>query len=73
MSARRPRWALAMGLYLLGIFMGFVLGSLAGVALMVGKGADRRTALPFGPFLAGAGLTVMLAGPARVLGWIGWA
>ena len=29
--------------------------------------------VPFGPFLAGAGLVVMLAGPTRVLGLIGWA
>ena len=29
--------------------------------------------VPFGPFLAGAGLVVLLAGRRRVLGWIGWA
>ncbi|MEO6362220.1 MAG: prepilin peptidase, partial [Caldimonas sp.] len=28
--------------------------------------------VPFGPFLAGAGLVVLFAGPQRVLGWIGW-
>jgi leader peptidase (prepilin peptidase)/N-methyltransferase len=29
--------------------------------------------VPFGPFLAGAGVVVMLAGPERVLDWLGWA
>lgn len=29
--------------------------------------------VPYGPFLAGAGLVVTLAGSARVLGWLGWA
>ena len=50
----------------IGIFMGFVLGSLVGVALMVGRGADRRTALPFGPFLAAGALLTIAAGPSFV-------
>ena len=29
--------------------------------------------VPFGPFLAGAGLLVMLVGTSAALGWIGWA
>jgi leader peptidase (prepilin peptidase)/N-methyltransferase len=28
--------------------------------------------VPFGPFLAGGGLVVILAGGPTVLGWIGW-
>jgi len=28
--------------------------------------------VPFGPFLAGGGLVVMLAGVPVALGWIGW-
>ena len=27
----------------------------------------------FGPFLAGAGLVVVFAGPERVLGWLNWS
>ena len=50
----------------IGIFMGFVLGSIVGVALMVGGGAGRRTALPFGPFLAGGALVTIAAGPSFV-------
>jgi leader peptidase (prepilin peptidase) / N-methyltransferase len=49
-----------------GIFAGFVLGSIVGVALMVGAKADRRTALPFGPFLAGGALLTIAAGPSFV-------
>jgi leader peptidase (prepilin peptidase)/N-methyltransferase len=29
--------------------------------------------VPFGPFLAGAGIAVLLAGSGRVLDWLGWA
>lgn len=49
-----------------GIFLGFVLGSVVGVALMVGAKADRRTALPFGPFLAAGALVTIAAGPTLV-------
>ena len=55
-----------LGYVPIGIFMGFVLGSLVGVALMVGRGADRRTALPFGPFLAAGALLTIAAGPSFV-------
>jgi leader peptidase (prepilin peptidase)/N-methyltransferase len=45
----------------IGLFLGFLLGSVAGVTLMVVGRAGRRSALPFGPFLAlGALVTVML-------------
>jgi leader peptidase (prepilin peptidase)/N-methyltransferase len=29
--------------------------------------------VPFGPFLAGAGVVVLLAGQQRVLDWLGWS
>ncbi len=38
------------------IFIGSVLGSLVGVPLMLVKKADRKLAIPFGPFLAGGAL-----------------
>ncbi len=50
----------------IGIFMGFVLGSVVGVALMVSARADRRTALPFGPFLAAGAVLTIAAGPTFV-------
>ena len=50
-----------------------VLGALVGIA-MKARGALREGRyVPFGPFLAGSGLIVMLAGSARVLDWLGWA
>ena len=39
----------------------------------VGGAARRAATCPFGPFLAGAGLVVLFAGPERVLGWLGWS
>ncbi len=42
---------LSWGAALTGAFGGFVLGALAGVLLMVGKRAGRKTAVPFGPFM----------------------
>lgn len=35
-----------------GLFFGFIAGAVVGVALMAGNKAGRRTAVPFGPFLA---------------------
>jgi leader peptidase (prepilin peptidase) / N-methyltransferase len=40
------------GIVLPGLFFGFLAGAVVGVAMMTGKLAGRRTALPFGPFLA---------------------
>lgn len=47
-----------------GAFAGFLLGALAGVAMIVSRKGNRKTALPFGPFMiAGAMLAVFLADP----------
>lgn len=40
------------GLVPVGLFFGFVLGAIAGLVVMALARGDRRTALPFGPFLA---------------------
>ncbi len=62
-----------LGLYLgwlgwtelaVGAFSGFLLGGLAGLALIVTGRADRKTHLPFGPFmLLGALLAILAARP----------
>lgn len=50
-----------------------VLGAAVGIAMKL-KGTLREGLyVPFGPFLAGGGVAVMLSGQARVLGWLGWA
>src|SRR5438105_10978953 len=44
-----------------------VLGALVGIAMKLGSALREGRYVPFGPFLAGAGIVVMLAGPDRVL------
>lgn len=49
---------------LLGLFLAFLLASVAGIGLMVAKRRTRKEAIPFGPFLAaGAVLAVLAGGP----------
>lgn len=46
----------------IGTFAGFLLGAVVGVAIMLARHGDRRTAVPFGPFMiAGALLGVFAA------------
>src|SRR5437899_1629105 len=48
----------------IGAFGGFLLGAVAGLAVIAGRRGDRRTALPFGPFMIGAALVaIVAAGP----------
>ena len=49
-----------------GLFFGFVAGATYGVPMMIVGGAGRRTALPFGPFLA-LGTLLAVATPLSVL------
>jgi leader peptidase (prepilin peptidase) / N-methyltransferase len=65
--------AFVMGLFLgrdvgLAMLVALLAGSLVGAAIMVRKGADegRKTAIPFGPFLAIGGLAGLLAGDPAV-------
>jgi leader peptidase (prepilin peptidase)/N-methyltransferase len=50
-----------------------VLGAVVGIAMKVSGALREGRYVPFGPFLAGAGIVVMLLGTTRVLEWIGWA
>ena len=65
--------AAVMGLFLgrnvaPGLLAGFLVGSLAGAAIMAVKGVakGRKTQVPFGPFLAFGGLVGLFAGDAIV-------
>jgi leader peptidase (prepilin peptidase)/N-methyltransferase len=49
-----------------GLFLGFVLASVTGVALMLAGRAGRRTALPFGPFMAAGALVTLAFGEPLV-------
>ena len=50
-----------------------ILGALVGIGMKLRSSLREGRYVPFGPFLAGSGIAVLLAGPARVLGWLGWA
>jgi leader peptidase (prepilin peptidase)/N-methyltransferase len=55
------------------VLMASVLGAAVGLAMKAGGTLREGRFVPFGPFLAGGGLVVMLVGLPTVLGWIGWA
>ena len=66
-----------LGLYLgwiglphvpLGLFLGFSLGAVIGVGLMLTRRKTRRDPIPFGPFLAAGAIIAALAGRA-ILDW----
>ena len=50
------------GLAPVGLFFGFVLGAVVGVVMMAMRRAGRRTALPFGPFLAAGTVVAVFVG-----------
>lgn len=50
-----------------------VIGAVVGIAMKLSSKLREGRYVPFGPFLAGGGIVVMLAGKQRVLGWLGWA
>jgi len=45
------------------IILSALVGAVTGIALMVALGRDRNVPIPFGPFLAAAGLIALLWGP----------
>ena len=49
------------------------IGAVVGIGMKLTSGLREGRFVPFGPFLAGGGMVVMLAGAPRVLGWMGWA
>lgn len=53
------------------ILMASVIGAAIGIAMKFSTGLREGGYVPFGPFLAGAGLTAMLFGPAFILQVIG--
>ena len=49
-----------------------LIGAVVGIALKIGGGLREGRYVPFGPFLAGAGMVVLFAGAERVSDWFGW-
>ena len=50
-----------------------VLGAIVGIAMKAAKTLREGRFVPFGPFLAGGGIAVLLVGLPQVLSWMGWA
>jgi leader peptidase (prepilin peptidase) / N-methyltransferase len=59
---------LSWGTVAVGIFTGFLLGGLAGLAAVVALGLTRKSLLPFGPWLVAGALLGVLAG-GEVAAW----
>jgi leader peptidase (prepilin peptidase)/N-methyltransferase len=53
------------------ILMASVIGAIVGIAMKFSSGLREGGYIPFGPFLAGAGLTAMIAGPLAILKVVG--
>jgi leader peptidase (prepilin peptidase)/N-methyltransferase len=45
------------------ILLSSLVGAIVGIALMAVQGRSRQAAIPFGPYLAGAGLITLFFGP----------
>ncbi len=74
------RLAFVLGLFLgwlslrhvlTGIFLGFLLGAVIGVGLVLTRVRSRKDAVPFGPFLAGGAILAVLFGDQIIRTWFG--
>jgi len=53
------------------ILLASVIGAIVGITMKFTSGLREGGYVPFGPFLAGAGLTALLAGPVALQRWVG--
>ena len=53
------------------ILIASVIGAAVGIAMKFSSGLRAGGYIPFGPFLAGAGLTAMVFGPNAILHFVG--
>ena len=60
---------LGWGSWAVGLFLGFFLGGVFGIALIAFKKGGRKTAVPFGPFMLLGALIAILAGPELAQGY----
>ena len=54
-----------------GVFLGFLLGAVVGLGLVVVGGRSRKDAVPFGPFLAVGAVVAVLVGRPLIDWWLG--
>jgi leader peptidase (prepilin peptidase)/N-methyltransferase len=55
------------------VLVASVIGAIVGIVMKLASALREGVYVPFGPFLAGAGILVALAGSTRVLDWLGWS
>jgi leader peptidase (prepilin peptidase)/N-methyltransferase len=60
---------LGWGAWAVGLFLGFFLGGVFGIALIAVKKGGRKTAVPFGPFMLLGVLIAILVGPELASGY----
>jgi leader peptidase (prepilin peptidase)/N-methyltransferase len=60
---------LGWGAWAVGLFLGFLLGGVFGIALIATRKGGRKTAVPFGPFMLLGALLAVLFGPALASGY----
>jgi leader peptidase (prepilin peptidase)/N-methyltransferase len=61
---------LGWGSWSVGLFLGFFLGGLFGIALVARRKGGRKTAVPFGPFMLLGTLVAVLAGEPLASGYL---
>jgi leader peptidase (prepilin peptidase) / N-methyltransferase len=54
------------------ILLSSVVGAIVGIGLIVFRGHDRATPIPFGPYLAAAGWLVLVGGTELNAAWLHW-
>ena len=52
------------------ILLSAICGAVIGIALQATGALQRGRPMPFGPFLAAAGLLALFLGPQRLIGWV---
>ncbi len=59
------------GIVLVGMFLSFFIGGIVGVVLLAASGGDRKTQVPFGPFLALGTVLAVFAGRGILDAYLG--
>jgi leader peptidase (prepilin peptidase)/N-methyltransferase len=54
------------------ILLSSITGAIVGVGLIVFRGHDRATPIPFGPYLAAAGWLMLVVGTDLNAAWLRW-
>jgi leader peptidase (prepilin peptidase)/N-methyltransferase len=63
-----------LGVYMLlpVVMAASMIGALVGLGMKFNRSLREGLYVPFGPFLAGAGVAVMLIGAPELMNWMGW-